>query len=178
MNLLFYVSGAVAVVATLLVITRLNAVHALLYAIVSLLAVSLVFFSLGAPFIAALEVMVYAGAIMVLFIFVVMTLNQGPQTRLQEQLWLSPGAWWGPGALAAVLLAELLFFFTRAPVALGGQVISPAAVGATLYGPYLIGVELTALLLLAGLVGAYHLGRKDEAPADRNEGLTASRRSS
>ena len=58
-------------------ITRLNAVHALLYLVVSLLAVAMVFFILGAPFVAALEVIIYAGAIMVLFIFVMMMLNIG-----------------------------------------------------------------------------------------------------
>jgi NADH-quinone oxidoreductase subunit J len=80
MNTVFYISSVVAVIATVLVITRLNAVHALLYFIVSLLSVALIFFTLGAPFAAALEVIIYAGAIMVLFLFVVMTLNLGPGT--------------------------------------------------------------------------------------------------
>ena len=79
MNLVFYLSAAVSVVATLMVITRVNAVHALLYMIVSLLSVALIFFTLGAPFVAALEVIIYAGAIMVLFVFVVMMLNLGPK---------------------------------------------------------------------------------------------------
>jgi len=61
MNTMLYISGFVAVISTLMVITRTNAVHALLYLIVSLLSVSLVFFLLGAPFAAALEVIVYAG---------------------------------------------------------------------------------------------------------------------
>ena len=77
-NLVFYISGAVALAATLMVVTRTNAVHAALYLLVSLLAVALVFFSLGAPFVAALEIVVYAGAIMVLFVFVIMMLNIGP----------------------------------------------------------------------------------------------------
>ena len=76
---MFYVAGAVAILSTALMITRLHAVHALLYLIVSLLAVSVVFYTLGAPFIAALEVIIYAGAIMVLFVFVVMLLNLGEQ---------------------------------------------------------------------------------------------------
>src|SRR5512145_606118 len=99
MNLLFYISAIVAVVSTFLVITRKSAVHALLYLIVSLLAVSLVFFSLGAPFVAALEVIIYAGAIMVLFIFVIMMLNLDRETAHQETLWLSPGIWRGPAVL-------------------------------------------------------------------------------
>ena len=71
MNLLFYLSALVAVISTFMVVTRKSAVHALLYLIVSLLAVALIFFSLGAPFVAALEVIIYAGAIMVLFVFVI-----------------------------------------------------------------------------------------------------------
>ena len=85
MAALFYIAALVGVVSTGMVITRLNAVHALLYLIVSLLAVALIFFLLGAPFVAALEVIIYAGAIMVLFLFVVMMLNQGPPAVVQER---------------------------------------------------------------------------------------------
>ena len=85
MTIVFYISGAVAIPSTALMITRLHAVHALLYLIVSLLAVSVVFYTLGAPFIAALEVIVYAGAIMVLFVFVVMLLNLGEQAARAER---------------------------------------------------------------------------------------------
>ena len=77
MEVAFYIAAIVAIVSTVLTITRLNAVHALLYLIVSLLAVAVVFYALGAPFVAALEVIIYAGAIMVLFVFVVMMLNLG-----------------------------------------------------------------------------------------------------
>ena len=79
MKIVFYIAGAVAILSTALMLTRLNAVHALLYLIVSLLAVSVVFYTLGAPFVAALEVIIYAGAIMVLFVFVVMMLNLGEE---------------------------------------------------------------------------------------------------
>ena len=71
MELVFYISAAVAIAATLCVVTHADPVHALLYLTVSLLAVALIFIILGAPFIGALEVILYAGAIMVLFIFVV-----------------------------------------------------------------------------------------------------------
>lgn len=160
MNFLFYISAFVAVISTILVITRTNAVHALLYLIVSLLAVALIFFALGAPFVAALEVIIYAGAIMVLFIFVIMMLNLGGQAAKQEAQLLTPGIWIGPSALVLVLAAELIYFFTTGQkrFALGAEV-SPKAVGISLFGPYVIGVELASMLLLAGLVGAYHLGR-------------------
>ena len=77
MTVVFYIAAAVAVISTLLVITRRNTLHALLYLVVSLLAVAVVFSALGAPFVAALEVIVYAGAIIVLFLFAVMLLNIG-----------------------------------------------------------------------------------------------------
>ncbi len=161
MEIAFYVSGAVAVFATAMALTRLNAVHALLYLVVSLLAVAVVFFVLGAPFIAALEVIVYAGAIMVLFVFVIMILNLGPQAIDQEHRRLSPGMWVGPSILAALLLAELFFVFLRGRSELfPAGAIPPQAVGAALFGPYLLGVELASVLLMGGLVGAYHLGRR------------------
>jgi NADH-quinone oxidoreductase subunit J len=162
MNAVFYISAAVAVLATSLVITRSNAVHALLYLIVSLLAVAVIFFVLGAPFVAALEVIIYAGAIMVLFVFVIMMLNQGPQSAEQERAWMRPTAWIGPALLAAVLLGELVYVFSgAASEAAGGESIGPAEVGTSLFTTYLLGVELASMLLLAGLVGAYHLGRRD-----------------
>ena len=161
MTLIFHIAAAVAVIATVLVITRTNAVHALLYLIVSLLSVALVFFALGAPFVAVLEVIVYAGAIMVLFLFAIMILNLGPQASEQERQWLKPGIWRGPAILAAILAAELIYLFVIA----GGQppataAVEPQEVSKALFGPYLLGVELASLLLLAGLVGAYHLGRR------------------
>jgi NADH-quinone oxidoreductase subunit J len=162
MNIVFYIAAAVAVVSTVMVITRLNAVHALLYMIVSLMSAAIVFYTLGAPFIAALEVIIYAGAIMVLFVFVVMLLNLGPQSTEQERQWFNPRAWIGPGILALILLAELLYLLVAqgGAAALSTDVLDPKEISIALFGPYLLGVELASILLLAGLVGAYHLGRR------------------
>jgi NADH-quinone oxidoreductase subunit J len=161
MALTFYVAGAVAVLSTLLVITSVNAIHALLYLIVSLLAAAVVFFTLGAPFVAALEVIIYAGAIMVLFVFVVMILNPSPETTGREEGWLRPSTWVGPSLLAGVLGLELVYLLARGGGApLAAEVVGPRAVSLALFGPYLLGVELASFLLLAGLVGAYHLGRR------------------
>jgi NADH-quinone oxidoreductase subunit J len=171
MTIVFYVAAAVAILATLRVITALNAVHALLYFIVSLLAVALIFVALGAPFVAALEVIIYAGAIMVLFVFVIMMLNLGPQAMAQESHWLHPRMWIGPALLAMALLAELLHAIGGAGQAAGVSLVEPRQVGMALFGPYLLGVELASLLLLAGLVGAYHLGRR-ERPSELAFGQT------
>lgn len=163
MTVAFYISGGIAVVATVMVITRLNAIHALLYLIVSLLAVAVAFYTLGAPFVAALEVIIYAGAIMVLFVFVIMLLNLGPASTEQESQWLSPRMWIGPGILAVILLVELLYLLASGDSQLAGtKIISPKEVGLSLFGPYVLGVELAGMLLLAGLVGAYHIGRRLE----------------
>ncbi len=159
MEFAFYVAAAVALAATVMVVTRLDAVHALLYLVVSLLAIALVLYTLGAPFAAALEVILYAGAIVVLFVFVVMMLNLGRVALAQERRWLAPRTWIGPGLLALVLLVELLAVLGPTPPVQPGA-ISAQAVGAALFGRYLLGVEIASMLLLAGLVGACHLGRR------------------
>lgn len=163
MEFAFYFSAGIAVAATLRVITHTNPVHALLYLIVSLLAISSCFFSLGAPFAGALEIIVYAGAIMVLFVFVVMMLNLGPSAAGQEKKWMAPGIWIGPGALCALLLAEVLLVLFREPsgALIGQGTVDAKAVGVTLFGPYLLAVELASMLLLAAVVAAYHLGREE-----------------
>jgi NADH-quinone oxidoreductase subunit J len=165
MELIFYIAGAVAVISTAMMLTRLNLVHALLYMIVSLLAVSVAFFVLGAPFAAALEAIVYAGAIMVLFLFVVMMLNVGRRAATTERQWLTPGIWTGPVILAGILIVEVAYLARGTSAGLGTGATGPKEVGMALFGPYMIGVELASMLLLAGVVGAYHVGfRKTEKP--------------
>jgi NADH-quinone oxidoreductase subunit J len=160
MTAVFYASAAIAIAATALAITRTNAVHALLYLIVSLLAVAVLFFAVGAPFVAALEVIVYAGAIMVLFVFVMMMLNLGPQTVGQERRWLPARIWIGPLLLTVLLTLEVLYAIGRSSTMPPVVVVGPRAVGIALFGPYALGAEIASMLLLAGLVGAYHLGRR------------------
>ncbi len=98
---------------------------------------------------------------MVLFMFVVMLLHSGAESVERERQWLNARMWWGPSFLAVVLFAQLLYAIERGDFSTASVVpVSPKAVGAALYGPYLLGVELGSMLLLAGLVGAYHLGRR------------------
>ncbi|MCX7096225.1 MAG: NADH-quinone oxidoreductase subunit J [Methylobacter sp.] len=156
---LFYLTSAVAVFATVMMITRLNAVHGLLYLILSLLSVGVLFFLLGAHFAAVLEVIIYAGAIMVLFVFVIMMLNQGQTTIDRERAWLQPAIWIGPSLLALLLFGEMAVVILFGGSAETGSVVTAKQLGMVLYGPYLLAVELASMLLLAGLVGAYHLGK-------------------
>jgi NADH-quinone oxidoreductase subunit J len=168
----FYIAGAVALISTLLVVTRRNTIHALLYLVVSLFAVAVVFYTLGAPFVAALEVIVYAGAIIVLFLFTVMLLNIGRADEAEERDRLRATVWIGPGLLAVVLLAELAWAIsTGATAQVGARVVEPREVGVALYGPYAVGVELASTLLLAALIGARHLGQRQRelAPGQPSE---------
>lgn len=169
MNTLFYISGAVAVISALVVITRRSAMHALVNLIVTLLAIACVFWTLGAPFAAALQIVVYAGAIMVLFVFAVMILNlpTGPRRSLLP--------WIVPVLLAGVMLVEFIVVLVAtdgAATDVGARfeispqhpgVVGPAAVGESLFTVYALGVEIASVLLLAGLVAAFHYGVRLEA---------------
>lgn len=164
MTVAFFIAAAVAVLATAMVITRKNVMHALVYLVVSFLAAALVFYTLGAPFIAALEVIIYAGAIMVLFLFAVMLLDPRRSDEVAESGWLRPRSWALPGALAAVLLFELVYLLAAGGIPRGSGGSGPndaaaqvKAVGVALFGPYLLAVELASILLMAGLVAAHRL---------------------
>ena len=161
MSILFYMSSAVAIAATIMVITRYHPIHALLYLVVSFLAIAMIFLSLGAPFVAVLEIILYAGAIVVLLIFVVMMLNLGKDTAMQEKLWLDPKTWIGPSILAVVLLAELVALLVKGTTNADIQVpvTEVKKISISLYREYIIAVELAGFLLMAGIVGAAHIGK-------------------
>ena len=97
---------------------------------------------------------------MVLFVFVIMMLNLGASGDTEEHALLNPSMWIGPSILCAVLFGEIVYVLSGAQQILAGQVIGPKAVGLELFGPYVLAVELASMLLLAALVGAYHLGRR------------------
>ena len=167
MNLFFYIAATIALVSTVLVITRKNAIHALLYMIVSFFSIAVIFYLLEAPFIAALEVIIYAGAILVLFIFVTMMLNIVIEKK-REKRWLKPRMWIIPIALATVLFIDLavaVYSIQLPPVE--KAVILPRQLGISMFTDYLPAVEVTALLLLVGVIGAYHLGSQEKKVTHR-----------
>jgi NADH-quinone oxidoreductase subunit J len=160
MAVIFWGAAAAAVAATGLAVTRRNAIHALLYLVVSFLAAAVMFFTLGAPLAAALEVIIYAGAVVVLFVFVVMMFNLQAD-RPRRGPWTSLRTWAGPALLSAALLAELLIVLAAGGRhGLAARPVAPRAVGLSLFSAYVLGVELAAMLLLAAIVGAYHLGSR------------------
>lgn len=167
MNIFFYIAAVVAIISTIMAISRRNAIHALLYLVLSLLAISVIFYLLDAPFIAALEVIIYAGAIIVLFIFVTMMLNIGLEQRT-ERNWLKPRMWIVPAVLAAILLANLLFAMKQMEqLRVEVNEISPKQVGISLFSTYLLAVEIAGILLMAGVIGAFHLGSQKKKVTHR-----------
>ncbi len=142
-----------------MVITRRNAVHALLYLVLSLLAVAVVFYISGAPYAAALEIIVYAGAIVILFVFVVMMLNLNKSPE-DEKLTMGYKVWIIPTILSLILIIEFIYaFIINNPLQEKIQVVGAKQIAVSLFTTYLLGAELIGILLLAGIVGAYHLGR-------------------
>ncbi len=165
----FYALAFVAVITSLRVVTHANPVHAILSLIVSLLAVAGIFFILGAPFAGMLEIIVYAGAILVLFVFVIMMLNLGTDTT-QEKSWLSSQAWALPVCLTLIVGAVMTGLIFGSTEGLGNVKevgVSAKEVGVSLFTQYVLLVEVAAFLLLGALVAAYHLGKK--ALDDENE---------
>ncbi len=154
----FYLVGIIILGASVLAVTRRNTVHAVICLIVSFLGTAVLFYLLGAPFLAALEVIIYAGAIMVLFLFVIMTLRM--ETSAEQGT--SVGRW-GPGVLLGILFLLLIVFMViRDPagrVILEMSLAEPATFGRFVFQNYWLAVEIISLLLLVALVAVIHLGK-------------------
>ena len=171
--LLFYLFGGVAVLASLLVVLRRNPMHSVLLLIVSFAALAGLYITLGSPFAAVIQIIIYAGAIMVLFLFVVMLLNAHREDAL-----ITPGASGATGplragaALGVVLLAELVWAIVKA----GGSPESELAAGAAqnadamgsvralgqlLFTEYAFAFEVTSILIVVAMVGAVVLAKRE-----------------
>jgi NADH-quinone oxidoreductase subunit J len=158
-SILFYVAAAIAIIATAAVIMAKHAINAVLYLLVSLFSVALMLYTLGGPFVALLEIIVYAGAIIVLFLFVIMMLNirridqdESLRRPSSSQLVL-------PLGLASLLLLDTaLCIYAGAIGSIPGTPISVADVGRVLYRKHYLGVELASLILLIGVIGGMVLG--------------------
>ena len=165
----FYLFGAIAIGASLLVIAQRNPVYSVLLLIASFGALSGLYVLLDAPFVAVIQIIVYAGAIMVLFLFVVMLLN-APQEDTEHDVRMHPFRGPGPMRFGAVLAlglaAELGWALTRTPgdsAAFGGTPVSSvSAIGRVLFTEYAFAFEVTSILILVAMVGAGLLARREE----------------
>ena len=164
---LFWIFAAVMVGASLLVVGQRNAMYSVLLLIVSFGALAGLYILLGAPFVAAIQIIVYAGAIMVLFLFVVMLLNVPAEDASKERIRLLTGV--GPRrfgvVLAVLLVAELFWAMSRletSPLPPGGtEGASVLAIGTRLFTEYTFAFEATTILILVAMVGSIVLARKE-----------------
>ena len=166
-TLTFYAFGAIAVAASLLVIAQRNPIYSVLLLIASFGALSGLYVLLDAPFVAVIQIIVYAGAIMVLFLFVVMLLNAPHEdTDYDERVHplLRPGPMRLGALLALVLAAELWWALTRSGDSgrfPAGAVASVRAIGQSLFTEYAFPFEVTSILILVAMVGAVLLARRE-----------------
>jgi len=161
----FYLLSIMAIVSAIAVITRKNAVHAALSLIVTLISLAGLYLMLYAPFVAGVQIVLYAGGIMVLFLFVIMLLGAEKLPRGQVLPWQRPLAI----GLAALLLLEAVFLLyqrlqTHAVLAAPGTELNTTAslqtLGLALFNQYLLPFEVTSILLLVAMVGAIVLTKQ------------------
>jgi len=158
---IFYILAATAVIATLLAITEKHPVHAILFLVTSLFSMAIIFYLLMAPLVAVFEVILYAGAIMVLFLFVIMMLDLGnPEKGLSPHWkeWLPAALLSGVSVASLVLVIVSRHALDSAPVA----ELSISDVARRLFQEHGLAVELISLQLLFALVGALYLGRQSK----------------
>jgi NADH-quinone oxidoreductase subunit J len=159
-SVLFYLLSAAALLATLLSVTRKNPVHAVIFLVNALFALALLFYLLGAPLVAAWEVIIYAGAIMVLFLFVIMMLDLAPGQPMA-------GAGLGPKVLAGLLFLVLIgasgLIILQDPASSAEVALfqlSPRDFGHALFSRFGLAVEIVSFQLLFAAAGAWYLGRR------------------
>lgn len=170
-TIILYGASLAAVATTGLVLFSNNPVYAVLYLVLSLFSVSLVFWSLGAIFLAVIEILVYAGAIMVLFLFVVMMLNLGTggenldTRRPTGKLLLLPGIF----ALFLAALTVLAIMSPGVPGYAGYYPIGAKEIGQALFTRHFLAVKLVSLILTVGMLGGMHIGRGVAAAREESE---------
>ena len=158
-NLIFFSLAALLVISSLLVVLLRNVVHCAMALVAALLIISIFFVTLQAPMVGVLQVLVYAGAIMVLFLFVIMFLNPTP---LQQR-----GAWLGFSGLLALLLGGVLAaMLTKTetaadPVASTELFGSPEMLAKSLFSDFVLPFEIASILLLVAIVGAVVLAKRE-----------------
>ena len=170
-QLLFYTFAAVAVLGSLLVVSQRNPVYSVLSLIGAFFGLSGLYVLLDAPFVAVVQIIIYAGAIMVLFLFVVMLLNVPREDAAEwdrSHPLYRPGAVRVGAALAAVMAVELGWALSRTPgLGRGPGTDQPGAssvadLGRVLFTDYMFAFEVTSILIIIAMVGAVVLARRQE----------------
>lgn len=161
-EILFWVLTVIALTGALLVVTSKNPVYSVLALIATFFAISGHYILLNAQFLAVVNLIVYAGAIMVLFLFVIMLMNLNSETEFQKNKWLKIAGTVAGGCLLLVLVAALRDADTQSTIALtgGGEIGLIEHLGKALFNEYVIPFEISSVLFLSAMVGAVVLGKK------------------
>ena len=161
-SVIFYVLAALILVSTGLAITRRNLVHAVVYLILSFFGSGMLFYLLGAPLLAALEVIIYAGAIMVLFLFIIMMLRV---EGVEEQFF--PVRQWIPalGMCLVFISAGMLMIMgdPESRIPLKAAVAEPMFFGHYLFRKHWLAIEIVSLLLLIAVIAVLYLGKNRDS---------------
>ena len=161
MGAAFYSSAMFAILAIALALTSRQAVHGLLYLLLGLMSVALNLYVLGNELGAVLLMIVYAGAIMVLFVFVVMLLNPAPTAKTQLFSTLFAKQFLGPLILAFAIFVQLVFVsFSQGSSEFSVSLFTAKDIASALFQDGWVFIELLSLLLTAALIGAFHVGRQ------------------
>lgn len=171
-SFLAYFFSVLIILSALRVVTCVKPVHALLAMLICLLSLSSLFFVIGAPFAGAVEMIVYAGAIMVLFVFVLMILNLGRSTYQAESELLNAKTWILPAVIASLIFIALSLALLNGNLSeamIMQNTVETKAIGMMLYGPYVVLVQAGALILLAALVAAYHIAHSSQTELEQTE---------
>jgi NADH-quinone oxidoreductase subunit J len=161
---IFYLLAGITLIATALAITRRQLVHAVVYLTVSFFSLAPIFYLLGAPFLALLEIIIYAGAIMILFLFIIMMLRLPPSG---QTLAVYARQWWPAIILASISMVITIWFFLNEPLGqlpLAPAMATPKSFGLFLFRAYWFPVEIASVILFGALVGALYLGRREKNP--------------
>lgn len=165
---IFYILAILILSATAMAITRHNPVHAIIYLILSFLGSAFLFYLMGSPFLAGLEVIIYAGAIMVLFLMVVMIL--GVKNAEDDRFTLGQ---WGPaismGLLLLAVAVLLVMNDSGSRIGLAMATVSPRDFGRYVFQRYWLAIEIISFLLLVALVAALHIGRGKKMMQEEKE---------
>ncbi len=159
--IVFLILAGLSIVSSLLVIFQRNVVHSAMFLVATLFLIAVLFFTLDAPMVGILQILIYAGAIMVLFLFVIMLLNPGALERRRI-------LWWALGSLAALLLILVLVpilsdsrRLASNQAALNGSFGSPETLGQSLFTDFVLPFEIASILLLVAIIGAVVLAKRE-----------------
>ncbi|OSZ76808.1 NADH-quinone oxidoreductase subunit J [Chitinophagaceae bacterium IBVUCB2] len=162
-QILFWFLSVVALFSALMVITNKNPVYSVLWLIVTFFAISGHYILLNAQFLAIVNIIVYAGAIMVLFLFVIMLMNLNKETEPQKNRWLRMAGAVAGGCLLLVLVAALKDTDIKQQQAMvnGGSIGLIKNLGKELFTTYVVPFEISSILFLSAMVGAVVIGKKE-----------------